>query len=71
VGRPDAVDFVQQGRLVELKAARRQLFLHGGDGRFKCGIFAGDKSFGCHAVFSVKGMANRRELAATDKKGCQ
>jgi hypothetical protein len=50
-GRPDAVDFIQQGGFVEPETARRQLHLHGFNSRFKGGIFAGDEAFGFHEKF--------------------
>jgi hypothetical protein len=45
VSRPDAVDFMQQGGLIEFETTRSQLLLHGFNGRFEGGVFSGDKAF--------------------------
>jgi hypothetical protein len=45
VHRPDAVDGVEPGALLDVEAEGFQLGLHGGDGGFERGVFAGDEAF--------------------------
>ena len=50
MNRPDALQRIQPGMLLDMKASGGEAALQGGDGGFERGVFAGDEVFGLHGV---------------------
>lgn len=62
VHRPDVLGRIEPGAFFEEEAARRQLLLHGGDGKFQRCILARNKAFGLHDMCLYPGQGGVRYL---------